>query len=79
MSLQATRARLVASPVVTGKSSQPLWRACSEQTYLIYGIKLLYVIRPAENPETLYILILVSDEIYSVVLKRMGSCCFDLK
>ena len=52
VSLQATRARLVASPAVTGKSSQSLLRACSEQTYLIYGIKLLYVIRPAEYPET---------------------------
>ena len=63
MSLQATRAGLVASPAVTGKSIQSLLRACIEQTYFIYGIKLLYVIRPAQYPETLYVLILVSDEI----------------
>ena len=55
MSLQATRAGLVASPAVTGKSRQSLLCAWREQTYLIYGIKLLCVIRPAEYPETLYV------------------------
>ena len=55
VSLLATRAGLVASPAVTGKSIQSLLRAWTEQTYLIYGIKLLYVIRPAEYPEPLYV------------------------
>ena len=52
MSLQATRAGLVASHAVTGKSSQSLLRGRTEQTYLIHEIKLLYVIRQAEYPET---------------------------
>ena len=56
MSLRSTRAGLVASPAATGKSGQSLLRACTEHTYLIYGIKLLYVVRPAEYPETLYVL-----------------------
>ena len=79
MSLQATRAGLVGSPAVTGKSIQSLVHAWTEQTYLIYGIKLLYVIRPGEFLDTLYLILLVSNEIYSVVLIRMESCCCDLK
>ena len=50
---------------MTGKSIQSLLRACREQTYWIYGIKLLYVIHPAEYPET----VICSDEMHSVVLK----------
>ena len=38
MSLQATRAGLVASPAATGKSSQSLLRAWTEQTDLIYFV-----------------------------------------
>ena len=59
MSLQATPAGLVTSPAVTGKSIQSLSRFCIEQTYCVYEIKLLYVIRPAEYSETNIVSIIV--------------------
>ena len=59
MSLQATPAGLVASPAVTGKIIQSLSRSWIEQTYCVYEIKLLYVIRPAEYSKTNILSIIV--------------------
>ena len=51
VSLQATRATLVAGPAVTCKSSLS-GVLVESRPVLIYEIKLLYVIRLAEYPET---------------------------